>query len=94
MLKVSLSIVNLLKIISQIISATQIVRQKILSVADKFRGKITFAISNEEEFDDELKNVGLDDSGEDINVAIYGENDLKYANLLHACNELTFLTSL
>ncbi|KAL7645305.1 UNVERIFIED_CONTAM: hypothetical protein RMT77_003691 [Armadillidium vulgare] len=61
----------------QYVKATQIVRKKILPVASKFKD-LTFAISNEEEFDDELKNFGLDDSGEDINVGIFGEGNLRY----------------
>ena len=30
-----------------------------------------FAISNEDEFEDELKSLGLEDSGADVNVACY-----------------------
>ncbi|KAB7507028.1 Protein disulfide-isomerase A4, partial [Armadillidium nasatum] len=61
----------------QYVKATQIVRKKIVPVANKFKD-LTFAISNEEEFEDELKNFGLDDSGEDINVGIFGEGNLRY----------------
>lgn len=60
----------------QYIKDTQFIRNKILPIADKYRD-ITFAIANEEEFDDEIKSLGLEDSGESVNVGIFTEK-LKY----------------
>ncbi|CAL4173797.1 unnamed protein product [Meganyctiphanes norvegica] len=60
----------------QYVKATQYVRKIILPVADKFRD-FTFAICNEEEFDEEIKSLGLEDSGEDVNAAIFTDK-LKY----------------
>lgn len=51
---------------------TQFIRNKILPVADKYRD-ITFAIANEEEFDEEIKSLGLEDSGESVNVGIFAD---------------------
>ena len=43
---------------------TQFIRNQILEVAKKFKGSnLKFAISNEEEFEDEIKALGLEDSG-------------------------------
>jgi len=51
---------------------TQFIREKILQIAKHFVGSnLRFAISNEEEFEDELKTLGLEDSGAEVNVAIY-----------------------
>ncbi|KAG0702075.1 Protein disulfide-isomerase A4 [Chionoecetes opilio] len=52
------------------VKGTQIIRNKILPVADKYRD-ITFAIAAEEEFDEEIKNLGFEDSGEDIHVGVF-----------------------
>ena len=58
----------------QFISDTQYTRNMILEVAKKFKGSnLKFAISNEEEFEDEIKNLGLEDSGNDINLGVYTE---------------------
>ncbi|RWS30966.1 Protein disulfide-isomerase A4-like protein [Leptotrombidium deliense] len=61
------------------IVSTQIVRQKVLEVANKYRGKITFAISKESEYESELKDLGLEDSGEDVNVGLFKEPNVRYA---------------
>ncbi|XP_037774382.1 protein disulfide-isomerase A4-like [Penaeus monodon] len=55
---------------------TQFIRNKILPVADANRG-ILFAIADEEEFEDEIKSLGLEDSGESVNVGLFS-NNLKY----------------
>jgi len=57
--------------------ATQLVRSKVLEVAKQFPD-LTFAISNEDDFGDELKRVGLEDSPEDINVIIYDEEEMRF----------------
>ncbi|KAK7084932.1 hypothetical protein SK128_013057 [Halocaridina rubra] len=54
----------------QYVKDTQYIRNKILPVADKNRD-LLFAISNEEEFDEEMKSLGLEDSGESVNVAAF-----------------------
>lgn len=38
----------------------------------------SFAVSNEDEYEQELKAAKLDDSGVDVNVVWYGESRLKY----------------
>nr|XP_002130820.1 protein disulfide-isomerase A4-like isoform X1 [Ciona intestinalis] len=57
--------------------ATQVWRNKVLEVANQFK-KVTFAIANEEDFQEELKRVGLEDSPEEINVIAYDDEDRKY----------------
>lgn len=58
--------------------ATQFWRSKVLEVAKDFP-EYTFAIADEEDYADELKSLGLSDSGEEVNVAILGEGGKKYA---------------
>nr|XP_054767100.1 protein disulfide-isomerase A4-like [Lytechinus pictus] len=59
--------------------ATEIYRQKIVEVAkDKEFDELLFAIADEDEFANEMKQLELDDSGEDINVGIFGADGLKY----------------
>ncbi|XP_042239990.1 protein disulfide-isomerase A4-like [Homarus americanus] len=60
----------------QYIKDTQYIRNKILPVADKNRD-LLFVVSNEEEFEEELQSLGLEDSGESVNVAAFA-NNLKY----------------
>nr|CAB3264750.1 protein disulfide-isomerase A4-like [Phallusia mammillata] len=57
--------------------ATQVWRKKILEVANEMR-QVTFAISNEDDFEADLKAVGLEDSGEEINVIGYDDKGRKY----------------
>lgn len=57
--------------------ATQFWRQKVLEVANDHRD-ITFAIANEQDFEEQLKELGLDDSGEEINVGCFDDKDRKY----------------
>ena len=49
---------------------TQYIREKVLPVANKFK-EYLFAISNEEEFQEDMKALGLEDSGEDVNIGIF-----------------------
>ena len=48
-----------------------------VEVAHDYRD-FTFAIADEEEYSNRLKDFGLDDSGEDVNVALLDEKDRKY----------------
>ncbi|GAB6026333.1 Protein O-glucosyltransferase 2 [Chamberlinius hualienensis] len=57
--------------------ATQMIRSEVLEVAKSYPD-IVFCVSTEEEFQDELKNFGLDDSGEDVNVGFYSKDNLRY----------------
>ncbi|XP_007504590.1 protein disulfide-isomerase A4 isoform X2 [Monodelphis domestica] len=58
--------------------ATQYWRNKVLEVAKDFP-EYTFAIADEDDYSSEVKDLGLSDSGEDINVAILAEGGKKYA---------------
>ncbi|XP_077977959.1 protein disulfide-isomerase A4-like [Glandiceps talaboti] len=57
--------------------ATQIWRNKVVEVAKDFKD-ITFAISDEDDFSKELDELGLADSGEEINVAVFAQDGRKY----------------
>ncbi|XP_069816479.1 protein disulfide-isomerase A4 isoform X2 [Dendropsophus ebraccatus] len=59
-------------------TATQYWRSKVLDVAKDFP-EYTFSIANEEDYASELKDLGLDESGEEVNVAILDANGKKYA---------------
>ncbi|KAM4688662.1 protein disulfide-isomerase A4 [Discoglossus pictus] len=59
-------------------AATQYWRNKILGVAKDFP-EYTFAIANEEDYTSELKDLGLSESGEEVNVAIFDNGGKKYA---------------
>lgn len=59
---------------------TNIIRQKVVSVAKKFKGQgITFAVSHESDFEEELKDLGLEDAGEDVNAGLWLSPKEKYA---------------
>ncbi|XP_010888452.2 protein disulfide-isomerase A4 [Esox lucius] len=58
--------------------ATQFWRSKVLEVAKDFP-EYTFAIADEEDYSDELKNLGLSESGEEVNVGIFGAEGKKFA---------------
>ncbi|XP_067867463.1 protein disulfide-isomerase A4 [Heterodontus francisci] len=58
--------------------ATQYWRKKVLEVAKDFP-EYTFAIADEEDYSSELSNLGLADSGEEVNVAILDVGGKKYA---------------
>ncbi|XP_020666772.2 protein disulfide-isomerase A4 isoform X1 [Pogona vitticeps] len=57
---------------------TQYWRNKVLEVAKDFPEYI-FAIADEEDYSSEIKDLGLIDSGEDVNVAIFDDDGKKYA---------------
>ncbi|XP_056376111.1 protein disulfide-isomerase A4 [Hyla sarda] len=59
-------------------TATQYWRSKVLDVAKDFP-EYTFCIANEDDYASELKDLGLDESGEEVNVAILDSNGKKYA---------------
>ncbi|XP_064409356.1 protein disulfide-isomerase A4 isoform X2 [Latimeria chalumnae] len=60
-------------------ASTQYWRNKVLEVAKDFP-EYTFAIADEEDYSSELKDLGLSDSGEEVNVAILdGGSKKKYA---------------
>ncbi|CAF1472703.1 unnamed protein product, partial [Didymodactylos carnosus] len=56
---------------------TQYWRQKILNVAKDYKNTITFAISDEEKMKAMLKEFGLEDSSEDVNVGCH-KDGMKY----------------
>lgn len=58
--------------------ATQFVRKKVVEVARDFPS-VTFCISQESDFEDELVKLGLDESGSDINVGFYDAQSKRYA---------------
>lgn len=58
--------------------ATQFWRHKIADIAKKFP-EITFAVADDEENSDLMKQFGLDESGEDLNLGLYGADGKKYA---------------
>ncbi|XP_062235458.1 protein disulfide-isomerase A4 [Platichthys flesus] len=58
--------------------ATQFWRSKVLDVAKDFP-EYTFAIADEEDYAEELKSLGLSDSGEEVNVGILADGGKKFA---------------
>ncbi|XP_069561618.1 protein disulfide-isomerase A4 [Brachyistius frenatus] len=58
--------------------ATQFWRSKVLDVAKDFP-EYTFAIADEEDYAEELKSLGLSESGEDVNVGIMADGGKKFA---------------
>uniref|UniRef100_A0A183JAJ9 KTSC domain-containing protein n=1 Tax=Soboliphyme baturini TaxID=241478 RepID=A0A183JAJ9_9BILA len=61
----------------QQISETQYWRHKVLAVAVDYPD-YTFAVSDETSFITELKEVGLAESGMDVNAVVYGKDGYKY----------------
>ncbi|XP_034017272.1 protein disulfide-isomerase A4-like [Thalassophryne amazonica] len=59
-------------------TATQFWRSKVLEVAKDFP-EYTFAIADEEDYSDELKSLGLSESGEEVNVGILSDGGKKFA---------------
>ncbi|XP_039328673.1 protein disulfide-isomerase A4 isoform X3 [Saimiri boliviensis] len=59
-------------------AATQFWRSKVLEVAKDFP-EYTFAIADEEDYAGEVKDLGLSESGEDVNAAIFDESGKKFA---------------
>lgn len=60
------------------LSATQFWRSKVLDVARDFP-EYTFAIADEEDYAEELKSLGLSESGEEVNVGILADGGKKFA---------------
>lgn len=58
--------------------ATQFWRSKVLDVAKDFP-EYTFAIADEEDYAEELKSLGLSESGEEVNVGILADGGKKFA---------------
>ncbi|KAM9839612.1 protein disulfide-isomerase A4 [Aulostomus maculatus] len=58
--------------------ATQFWRSKVLEVAKDFP-EYTFTIADEEDYAEELKSLGLSESGEEVNVGILAEGGKKFA---------------
>lgn len=56
---------------------TQFWRQKVLNVAQKYPS-LRFAMSDEEEYSQELKDAGLGESGLEVNVVAYGINKRRH----------------
>jgi len=53
---------------------TQYIRNKVVLVARNFLGSnLRFAISNEEEYAEEIKSLGFEDSGADVNIGCFSE---------------------
>ncbi|XP_068603841.1 protein disulfide-isomerase A4 [Brachionichthys hirsutus] len=59
-------------------TATQFWRSKVLEVAKDFP-EYVFAIADEEDFADELKSLGLSESGEEVNVGILADGGKRFA---------------
>merc|ERR1712150_181706 len=57
---------------------TQFWREKVLRVAKEYP-EISFAVADEETFEDKLKEFGLTESGEDVNVGLYDEQNRRFA---------------
>ncbi|UJR37656.1 hypothetical protein I4U23_030353 [Adineta vaga] len=57
---------------------TQYWRAKILKVANDYKTKYTFAIADEEKMASLLKEFGLEESAEDVNVGCFDKDGLKY----------------
>lgn len=69
-------------------SNTQYWRNKVLTVAKEFPD-ILFAVANEETSEEGLKDLGLSESGEDVNVGIYDSSGRRYAMVDEEFNEDT-----
>ena len=57
---------------------TQFWREKVSRVAKEFPD-VLFAVADEESFEAKIKELGLSDSGEDVNVGLYDDQNRKYA---------------
>lgn len=83
----------------QYVKDTQLVRKKVLAAAKVYREtNVKFAVSNEEEYAEELKALGLVDATEDIKIGAYDRqlkfrmeptDDLEPEDLKAFINELT-----
>uniref|UniRef100_A0A8C0R4S9 Protein disulfide-isomerase n=1 Tax=Canis lupus dingo TaxID=286419 RepID=A0A8C0R4S9_CANLU len=59
-------------------AATQFWRNKVLEVAKDFP-EYTFAVADEDDFASEVRDLGLSESGEDVNAAILAEGGRRFA---------------
>ena len=50
-----------------------------LEAANQHKANITFCVSKEDHYMGELKDLGLDDSGEDVNVGFFASPKVRYA---------------
>lgn len=57
---------------------TQRIRQKVLKVAQQYKGRVLFAVSHETDFEDDLKSLGLEDSGAEVNVGMWMNERERY----------------
>jgi len=69
-------------------SITQFWRNKVLAVA-KENPDMLFAVADETGFESKLKELGLSESGEDVNVGIYDANGYRYALVDEEFNDET-----
>ena len=60
------------------IPVTQYWRNKILEVAKEFPN-VQVAVGDEESYAEKLKDLGLSESGEDVNVGLFDDKEQKYA---------------
>ncbi|XP_063715740.1 protein disulfide-isomerase A3-like [Symsagittifera roscoffensis] len=57
---------------------TNYYRNRVMKVAKKFEGKLTFAVASKEDFSGELGEMGIESSSEDVNVVIWSEKGQKF----------------
>lgn len=57
---------------------TQRIRQKVLKVAQQYKGRVLFAVSHETDFEDDLKSLGLEDSGAEVNAGMWMNERERY----------------
>lgn len=57
---------------------TQFWRKKVVEVAKSYPN-VQFAVADEESYVEKLKELGLAESGEDVNVGFFDEKSRKYA---------------
>ena len=57
--------------------ATNMWRKKVADIAKDYRD-MTFAVADEDEFGELMKEFGFDESGEDMNIGILGDKDRKF----------------
>ena len=67
---------------------TQFWRNKVVPVARKYPNAL-FAVADETMFEHKLKELGLSDSGENVNVGIYNEKGQRFAMKDEEFNEET-----
>lgn len=60
------------------LAETQRIRHKVLKVAQQYKGRVLFAVSHETDFEDDLKSLGLEDSGAEVNVGMWMSERERY----------------